>query len=391
MTRRGFLAAAVLAAPMLAAPMLLTGGLSSTGMLAQSAHAADKSYRLSGPYMHKNLAIYLIHRSGTEKGPVPLTLAEAMKAGVVKVIETGKVNRLVIRNTGDRDVFIQAGDIVKGGKQDRVLTISMIVPPRSGAIPVGAFCVERDRWAKRGSEKVAEFSASSDRMPSKAGKLAMMERARRLPTRAEMQARRLARADRQSAFQTLGRQQQATPSQQGKVWASVKKMQRKLASNMKVDLSDKRSRSSLQLSLENKKLAAALKGYKQALGGLVAAHPDAVGYVFAINGKINSGDEFGSAGLFRKLWLRQLKAAATEAIAEDTIAEDKGPKGKAAIKTPPTTDAIAAFLDKARAAKPAWKPMPGHMRLETRETKHALYTEARKKDGAWVHRNFIAQ
>ena len=32
-------------------------------------------------------------------------------------------------------------------------------------------------------------------------------------------------------------------------------------------------------------------------------HPDAVGYVFAVGGRIDGGDEFGSAGLFRKLWL----------------------------------------------------------------------------------------
>ena len=55
-------------------------------------------------------------------------LGEAMGEGLVKILETGDVEELVIRNLGDREVFIQAGDIVKGGKQDRVLTVSMIVP-----------------------------------------------------------------------------------------------------------------------------------------------------------------------------------------------------------------------------------------------------------------------
>lgn len=367
MTRRGFLAAAALAA----------GAGWSAGLASGAAFAGDGKYRLSGPYVHKNLAIYLIHRSVGRDGPVPLTLSEAMGAGVLTVKETGRVDRLVIRNDGDREVFIQAGDIVKGGKQDRVLTISMIVRPKSGDIPIGAFCVERGRWAKRGTEKLSAFSASSARMPSKAGKLAMMERATRTAPRRQPHVLR-------QALTGLARhhvQRRAGPSRQGEVWESVRKMQKKLARNAKVDVVDKRSRSSLQLSLENRRLKAAVKVYRQALGGVLEKHPDAVGYVFAINGTINSGDEFGSAGLFRKLWLRQLTATATEAIAEKA-----GPAGNL-----PTLADVEAFLANARAAKPAWKPMPGSMGLETRDSTAALYTEARRRNGKWVHRSFIAR
>ncbi len=67
---------------------------------------AGKDYRLSGPYTQKNLAIYLIHREGRKDGPVPFTLGEAMRKGFVKVIETGDVERLMVRNLGERDVFI---------------------------------------------------------------------------------------------------------------------------------------------------------------------------------------------------------------------------------------------------------------------------------------------
>lgn len=66
----------------------------------------DKGYRLTGPYTHDSLAIYLIHRQGGEDGPVPLTLGEALGQGLVKVIETGDVEELVIRNLGGREVFI---------------------------------------------------------------------------------------------------------------------------------------------------------------------------------------------------------------------------------------------------------------------------------------------
>ena len=58
-----------------------------------AALAAGKDYRLSGPHTHGNLAIYLIHRDGLNGGPVPLTLAEALEQGRIKVLETGDVGR----------------------------------------------------------------------------------------------------------------------------------------------------------------------------------------------------------------------------------------------------------------------------------------------------------
>ncbi len=349
MQRREFLSAAIPAAP------LTIGAIALGSMPWTAALAAGKDYRLSGPHTHGNLAIYLIHRDGLNGGPVPLTLAEALEQGRIKVIETGDVGRLAVRNLGRRDVFIQAGDIVKGGKQDRVLTISMIVPPKSDLLPIDAFCVERDRWARRGAEKATEFSSSTHRLPSKAIRFATMSRA----------------TDR-GASRSGG---------QMRVWESVRRTQQRLGVTMERRVADSRSPTSLQLSLENKALGAALAGYEKALGRLLEKHPDAVGYLFAINGRINSGDEFGSTGLFRKLWPRQLKAAATEALAETGAA----PQGK-----PPKLAQIGAFLDEARTAKPVRRLLPGGMRLEGRETKNMLYTETGRRDGPWVHRSFIA-
>ena len=157
-------------------------------------------------------------------------------------------------------------------------------------------------------------------------------------------------------------------------------MQDALGRTVRAQVADRRSRTSLQLSLENKRLASALTGYENALGGLLEKHPQAVGYVFAVNGEINSGDEFGSAGLFRKLWLRQLKAAATEAIAE---------KG-AQRHQQPTLAEVAAFIDSARAVKPASRSLPGGMSLEMRKGSGLYYMEVRRGNDHWVHRNFVA-
>ena len=55
--------------------------------------SADDAYRISGPFQHANLAIYLVHGKSVD-GPVPLTLQEALAKGVVQVEETGDVNDL---------------------------------------------------------------------------------------------------------------------------------------------------------------------------------------------------------------------------------------------------------------------------------------------------------
>ena len=91
----------------------------------------------------------------------------------MQVIETGRVNELQIENTGAEQVFIQAGDIVKGGKQDRVLTVSFLLPANSGRLPIASFCVEQGRWSARGKEDQAKFSSAGEAMPSRSALLAM--------------------------------------------------------------------------------------------------------------------------------------------------------------------------------------------------------------------------
>ena len=68
--------------------------------------------------------------------------------------ETGQVNELAIENVSpDRAVFVQAGDIVKGGRQDRVFSQDLVLKPRSGRVPIDAFCVESGRWRQRGGRR----------------------------------------------------------------------------------------------------------------------------------------------------------------------------------------------------------------------------------------------
>ena len=68
------------------------------------------NYRLSGPYTHKNLTVFLVHgKDRTTK--TFLTLEEALAQKKVRVYETKDVNELAIRNLSNQDIYVQSGDI----------------------------------------------------------------------------------------------------------------------------------------------------------------------------------------------------------------------------------------------------------------------------------------
>src|SRR5438105_417107 len=117
---------------------------------------------VSGPYTHEKLAIFLFHGSDEIDGGGYTSLTEAFEKKHVHVHETGTVGELEVENlSAEFDIFIQAGDVVKGGRQDRTIPIDFIVPTRSGRIPIPAFCVEMGRWHKRGFEDDAKFTSST--------------------------------------------------------------------------------------------------------------------------------------------------------------------------------------------------------------------------------------
>ena len=350
---------------------------SSLAFLTLSAARADE-YRITGPVVHENLAIYLVHGKSAA-GPVPLTLGEALARRTVKVHETGNVNELQIENLGAEHVFVQSGDIVKGGQQDRVLTVSLLLPPMSGRIPIASFCVEQGRWTARGKEDVKTFATASAVVPSREAKIAMKaptapsaEPARINPL-SGISPQHLAIAREYAASETSARQQE--------VWRKVRKVQDGLSSNLGTTVNAAASQSSLQLALENERLKDAQAAYIKALQGAGEKEDDIVGYVFAVNGKLNSAEIYPSNGLFRKMWPKLLQASVTEAIGQKNADKDTAPTGEAA----------SAFLAEAATGKASEKPLPAQVRLEVRDADKAFYFETRRADGAWVHRSYLAK
>jgi hypothetical protein len=304
------------------------------------------AYRLSGPYTHKNLTVFLVHGKDLTNKPF-LTLQEALAQKKVRVYETKDVNELAIRNLSNQDIYVQSGDIVRGGEQDRMISLDFIVPPRSGRMPIAAFCVESGRWNKRGNEEAAAFSSSENAVVSKDLKLAAK-----------------------------------SANSQQEVWQKVKLAQDKLASSVGGSVQSAVSASSLELSVEDSKVKETTAAYIITLSGILQNKTDVIGYVFAINGHVNSADIYASRALFAKLWPKLIKASAVEAVAE--LKKDLELK-------PVADETIIGFLAESERANAATREVTPRVRVVTREDEKNIFFETQdrsEKDG-WVHRNYI--
>src|SRR5262249_31774948 len=240
-------------------------------------------------------------------------------------------------NSKTEEVFIQSGDIVKGGRQDRTVAYDFILPPRSGKVYVTVWCVEHGRWTQRGNESATTFSSSTTQVATRELKLAAKY------------------AGARGGFQSA-------------VWTNVAIAQQKLHKSLGSSVRAKESANSLQLTLEQDKVHKAAAGYTEKLAGLLKGKTDVIGYAIAINGKVNCADVYASPGLFEKLWPKLLSAAAVEAVAE----RRPGKKFAAA-----GAQAIQDFLAKADKGQAAKQQVSRRIRMVVRQAAHGFLFETR--------------
>ncbi len=317
--------------------------------MAASAMMADAAeLRLTGPYVHDNLAVYLVHGQDRMKTKY-LTLSEAIEQHKVVVYETGSVNQLQVENLSSETVYIQSGEIVKGGRQDRVLKDDIILSTSSGRVNVTAFCVEHGRWTQRGDEPAQAFAASPNAIASP-----------------EMK-----RAVKQNASQT-------------DVWAEVSAAQERLAKNLGAPVRSKASESSYQLTLEAPKVRQISDGFKKDLAGLAGQHADALGYVVAVNGKVTGADLYATHDLFSKLWPKLLESAALEAMAAEKPGQKVSPPAMADVRAAATGYGARVSEEKQINSRTnsVKAELPQGLVFETRD--------ANTPDGP-VHRSYVAK
>jgi hypothetical protein len=121
------------------------------------------TYKALAPIRRNNLTIFPVVTDRSHDTSSFLTLDEGLRSGEVVVSEAGtlqplirgrvrpvpggaQVNRLMLVNNSTRPLILLAGEILTGGKQDRVVGKDRIVPPESDPIDLAVFCVEPGRW-----------------------------------------------------------------------------------------------------------------------------------------------------------------------------------------------------------------------------------------------------
>lgn len=212
-----------------------------------------------------------------------LTLDEAQAKGlatVTEVSESGSVPTLLLENAADSSLFLLDGEELVGAKQNRVLNLTLLVPPKSRLhIPVS--CVEQGRWR----HSTRDFSAS-DR--------ALFSRGR---------ARKAARVS--ENLRAAG----SRASNQSEVWG---------------DISSKMSR--MQVNSQTDAIADAYAHFSVPVGEYLGAFTVAdnqVGACFAINGSIRGMELFDSPDTCAKLMPKLIRSYALDAIEERGAAAEK--------------------------------------------------------------------
>ena len=233
------------------------------------------------------------------------TLDESVRMGWLTVSEVGQgtVPQVAVENRSDRYVFLMAGELITGGKQNRAIAGDVMIPPRSGPIIIAVRCIEKGRWQGRTSA----FGAR--------GGITGFE---------------------------IRRQAQAGASQES-IWAAVD-------SRLKA-LGESPAGQDLEAALRAPKVRRVLAEYAEAI--LPGLPHGCVGLVAARGRTIVGADVFCHARLFNKLRGKVLQAYALDAI---------GTRLRH-MPLPPTQHEARGFLRRAAAARLDYVPTPGAGRV----------------------------
>jgi hypothetical protein len=289
--------------------LLVLAAVVVPGLLQAGEVAPGSNYTLLNPIRSGNLTVFPVVANRSFDTGEFLTLDEGLRSGDVVVTEAGQarglirrrpgrpdvihpvrdaeVNRLVLLNNSKRPLLLLAGEIVTGGKQDRVIAKDRIVPAESDPVDLGVFCVEPGRWVAANGKY--EFSAGR----AAGGVFASP-------------------AVRGSAMAAKNQQQ---------VWDNVGRSKQAMASMVPAPAAaEVNSTTSYARVMDNKEVQQKVdsvaepiqRNYESVIRQL--REKNAVGVVVAVNGDVVWADIFASTQLLQKYWPKLVRSYATEAV-----------------------------------------------------------------------------
>lgn len=278
-------------------------------------------YKVLDPIRHGNLTVFPVIAAKSYPTGEFLTLDEGLRSGEVVVTEAGnvqglirrhstpivrndgaQVNRLVLVNNSKPLLLLLAGEIVSGGKQDRVIGKDRIVPAESDPVDLSVFCVEPGRWVASSEH----FGASEAMYGNVYHGAAHAQPPMAIMAQPSVRAKAMA------------------DKNQNEVWAEVRKQREEVAGNLAAaspTVADQISRTTSYAKVnENeevrKQVDAVARPIEQNYQSLIHQLHDrnAVGVVVAVNGRIIWADVFASTDLLEKYWPKLVRSYASEAV-----------------------------------------------------------------------------
>jgi hypothetical protein len=286
------------------------GGVMAAGGPLETAN----EFKVLAPIESGNLLLFpVVRENGKSPGATPfLTLDEGIKSGQVEVTEAGKVrglvrprggrpivdnyggdqvNTLVLVNNSDQPLLLLAGEIVTGGKQDRVIAKDRIVPAGGDPIDLSVFCIEPGRW----TESSSKFGAAAN---GSVGSFMVQP-----SVRVEAMVAKSQQSVWDSVHGSISRMAAAAPpvpSAEAKPLntTSYAKAMQDSGVSAKVD----------------EAAAPVMRSREQVLARLREEH--AVGVVVAVRGEIVWADLFADTELLSRYWTKLVRSYAAESLTE---------------------------------------------------------------------------
>ena len=306
-------------------------------------------YKVLAPITEGNLTVFPVASATSFDTAAFLTLDEGIRSGEVVVTEAGsvtglvrprlqlndgvwrervpaiprpvegaQVNQLSLINNSERPLLLLAGEIVTGGKQDRVVSKDRIIPAHSQPVALGVFCVEPHRW----TQTSAKFGALGSAMAQPSIRLKAMAEQNQQEVWNEV-------AKSRAAFVSHLTAPQAAPIEASSSYA--------------------RAMANQSVQVEIDKVAKPLERTYDALIQKLRAE-NAVGAVVAVNGEIIWADVFASSDLLNRFWPKLVRSYAAESF---------GSPHSAVFLSPPTLQAAQNFLDHFGATHESVETEPG--------------------------------
>lgn len=267
---------------------------------------------------YENITLFPIINGAGANTSGFMTLDEGLSNGDVVVSEMGsmtlrrsrdgrpmpgggdEVNRLVLVNRGRKPLLLLAGELVSGGKQDRVIGKDRIVAPGAPPLPLDVFCVEHGRWTGG-----AEF---------KGAKVIVHPSVREQATVVQSQTAVWASV-REATTAPVGSvaESVAAPVISRRTVDGVIAAGARSESYAKVYRESRLGQSADSFAMELE------RRFRKALG--VKNDGRLVGVVVAYGGEVAWSDVFASNELLNRYWARLLRSYVTEALARPTTLE----------------------------------------------------------------------